>query len=227
VAIVGENGSGKTTLVKILCGLYTPSSGQVMVDGRELSDGILQCSALFQDFTRLQLSLRDNLSLGNSARASDDKMLAQTLHTVELGHLEAQLPLGLDTRLGSLFPGSFELSGGQWQRIALARVALKRANLIVLDEPTTAVDPRAEVEIIRSFLKISSKSTTVIVSHRLGIARLVDKILVLSKGKLVEVGSHSELVAAKGEYARMWEAQSQWYVVQESPLKTPESYAGV
>ncbi|MFZ5822987.1 MAG: ABC transporter ATP-binding protein [Bacillota bacterium] len=211
VAVVGDNGCGKTTLAKIMATLYRPTEGSVLADGVDVRSGRLQSAAMFQDFIRFQRSLRENVALGNQALLNADAHLLEALQTVGLRERLNSLPQGLDTRLGHTFPGGVELSGGEWQRVALARVYLARADLVVLDEPTAALDPRTEVQVIQAFLQFTARRTALIISHRLGVARLVDKVLMLKAGKLVEEGSHDELIALGGEYARMWEAQAQWY----------------
>jgi ATP-binding cassette subfamily B protein len=197
VALVGPNGAGKSTLAALLLGLYRPTAGRVRT--------VETASAVLQDFVRFTLPVRDNVGFGDLGRRNDDHALLAALQQAG-----SKLDTGLDDWLGADFGGP-DLSGGQWLRLGLARGMLPQAGVVVLDEPTAAIDPLAEVDIVRRLLAFGRGRTAVVVSHRLGIARAADRILVLDAGRVVEEGSHEELRAAGGLYARMWETQAAWY----------------
>lgn len=215
VALVGENGAGKSTLVRLLLGLYKPTEGTITWDGVDF-EGLdpvklrQSMSAAFQDFVRYETTLRDNVGFGLPDAAVDDAALRQALRLSGAEGLEAMLG-GLDARTGLTSEGGRELSGGQWQRLAIARAALRDAKLLVLDEPTAALDPQHETELYRSFRELARGRTVLFVSHRLGWARFADRIVVLRDGRIVEQGPHETLLAAGGEYAGMFRAQAAWY----------------
>jgi len=216
VALVGENGAGKTTLVKLLTGLYRPTEGRVLYAGRDLGDLDVRAvrdrqAAVFQDHVQYAFSLSDNIGYGRAERSSDRGAVAAAAAGGGADTVASALPQGYDTLLTREFSGGTDLSGGQWQRVAVSRGFMRDAPLVVLDEPTAALDPRAEAEVFRRFAALAGGRTAVLVSHRLGFARLCDRVLVLRDGRLVEQGTHDELVAAGEEYARMWEMQAQWY----------------
>ena len=203
VAIVGKNGSGKTTLAHLLLGLYTPDSGTL----RCLENNTRTKSAVFQNFVKFRLPIRDNVGFADVNRMHDDTHLQKTLNRV--GSPFADEP---NTWLGQEF-GGLDISGGEWLRIAAARGLFRDSPLIVLDEPTAAIDPIEEVEMIRQLLsKKEDSRTTLVISHRLGVARLCDRILVLDDGHLVENGTHADLLDKNGLYAQMWNTQAAWYV---------------
>lgn len=217
VAIVGENGAGKSTLIKLLCGLYQPQAGRVLVDGRSLADGHVdeireRIAVIFQDFIRYELPLRENVAFGCLHRHPSDAELQTVLSQAGGAQLAASLPLGWDTVLGRGYEGGADLSGGQWQQVALARalVAVRAggAGLLILDEPAAALDVRAEQALFDRFLQLASGLTSIIVSHRLSSVRYADRIVVLSDGKVTEDGSHAELIAAGGGYAQMFKLQA-------------------
>lgn len=203
VALVGPNGAGKSTLSALLLGLHRPSSGTVRLNGEEVAGS--GGSAVFQEFTRYALPVRENVGFSDLLRLTDDKALQAALR-----HAGSGLHQELDSWLGTEFGGR-DLSGGEWLRVAIARGLLPRSGLIVLDEPTAAIDPLAEVELVKRLLSLGEGRTAVVVSHRLGVARLADRILVMDEGRLVETGTHDRLLAANGLYARMWRAQASWY----------------
>jgi ABC-type multidrug transport system fused ATPase/permease subunit len=213
IALVGENGAGKTTLVKVMLGLYQPDSGRILLDGEDMADldprrVRRHLSGAFQHFTRYPLPARDNVTLGDHRY---DASVERALDLAGLSHLADRLPDGLDTTLSPDLGGS-DLSGGQWQRLAIARASIRDASLLALDEPTAALDPLAEVAIFRRFAELARDRTAVLVSHRLGMARLADRIVVLEHGRIIEEGTHDDLVAdPTSEYAAMWEAQARWY----------------
>jgi len=216
VALVGENGAGKTTLVKLLLGLYRPDRGRILFDGVPADEidprsRFAAMSAIFQDFLRYALTLRENLAASNLGALRDDARLQGAVSAAGLDDLLARLPQGLDTLLGPEV-GGVDLSGGEWQRVALARSLLREAQVLILDEPTAALDPLAELALFERFAELARGRTTLLISHRLGMARLANRILVLEGGRLVEEGSHSDLVRRGGRYAQLFAAQARWYV---------------
>ncbi|TMV49507.1 ABC transporter ATP-binding protein [Paenibacillus mesophilus] len=224
IALVGSNGSGKTTLVKLLLGLYEPSAGHVYYGGRDLAKMDLgqlrdRSAAVFQDFIRYAFTLKDNVALGRADRANDEQALRQAASLGGADEVAGTLPGGFETVLTRQFTGGTELSGGQWQRVAISRAFMRDAPLVVLDEPTAALDPKAETDVFERFAAMAGSRTAILVSHRLGMARLCDRVMVLREGRLLELGSHDELLAAGGEYARLWSLQSQWY--RESAVTAP------
>ena len=205
VALVGKNGAGKTTLANILLSLYAPDSGTLTFSQSGTTSEKPTTSAVFQDFVRFLLPVRDNVGFADLNRMQDDNHLRHTLD--RSGSTFAQ---ELDTWLGHEFGGR-DVSGGEWLRLAVARGLFRQSQFVVFDEPTAAIDPVAEVEMIRELLTRDESRTTLVISHRLGVARLCDRILVLDEGQLVEDGTHEELLAMDGLYAEMWDAQASWY----------------
>ena len=216
VALVGANGSGKTTLVKVLLGLFHPTEGKVLygdIDLNRVDRNVLwdQSAAVFQDYTRFAFSLGENIGLGRTERMGDQAAVEHAAHQGGAAPIAEQLPERYHTLLTKEFAGGTELSSGEWQRVAISRGFMRNAALIVLDEPTASLDPQAETDVFRRFLAMSGERTTIVVSHRLGSARLCDRILVLKEGRLLENGTHGELLSQGGEYARLWALQAQWY----------------
>lgn len=215
-ALVGLNGAGKTTLVKLVSGLYLPDSGSIAVDDQVLTPATAQAwrrevAVLFQDFQRYELTLRENLLMASTSSTETDDALYEALELVGLGALAESLPAGLDTTISQLRGAGRGLSGGQWQRLALARalVAVKHgARLLVLDEPTAQLDARGEADFYDRFFSITADATSLIVSHRFSSIRRAQSIAVLSDGGIREQGSHDELLGSHGAYARMYEAQA-------------------
>ena len=216
VALVGENGAGKTTLTKILLGLYQPTGGVVTVDGIDLKeiDPVSwrdRAGAVFQDYMTYAFTARENIGMGRigeleNIEAIGDAAARSGAHTV----IEA-LPQGYETLLGREFEGGRDLSRGEWQTLAIARLYLRDAELLVLDEPTSALDALAEVEVYRQFLELSSNKSVLLISHRLGSARLADRVVFLKNGEIVEQGTHDELVQAGGAYSELFAMQAEWY----------------
>lgn len=213
IVIVGENGSGKTTLSKLITGAYSPESGAVKMDGRNIGNMkhdsyIRNISMVCQNFMRYSMTLRENVGISDTAKIDSDEKITSALKMAE-AYDTAELIGGIDAQLGREFGGS-ELSGGQWQRIAVARGIFRDSPVIILDEPTAALDPLMEYEILNRFIKIAETRTAVIISHRIGICTAADRVIVMKDGEIVESGTHEELVKAGGEYSRMWQAQAKW-----------------
>lgn len=214
-AIVGMNGAGKTTLTKLLTGLYTNYTGEILIDGRELrtfseAERKALFGVVYQDFARYYDTVADNIAFGN-VLARDDNEIRLAADSIGLQDVINALPQGYDTYLGKIHADSADLSGGEWQRLAIARALYNPAPLRILDEPTAALDPVAESEVYALFGQISRGKSTLFITHRLGAARLADEIVVLDQGRVAEQGSHEELVAYGGIYAEMYEAQRSWY----------------
>ena len=213
IAIIGDNAAGKSTLIKLLLGLYQAPDNTIFYDGVEQKQldvaGLWKsCGAIFQDFMKYKVTIQDNICLGNERK--DDQEL---YHLLE--HLNIQdfyrLKNGLSTKLGDIHEDSVDLSGGQWQRIALARLLYRNLDLMVLDEPTSALDPNSEVKVFDDILELAKDKTLFIISHRIGIGKKVDRIYYMRQGSIIEQGTHQQLMDAKGEYYRTWERQSEWY----------------
>ncbi len=216
IALVGENGAGKTTLVKLLMGLYRPTSGRILVDGMDLrelapADWHRRFGTVFQHYLRLQATVRENVAPGAIAGSSDDLMLAAAIERSGADEVAARLPGGLETPLGREFHEGSELSVGQWQKLAIARAYLRDGEILVLDEPASALDAKAEAEVYRHFARMAEARTVILISHRLGSCRLAGRILVLCEGRLAEQGSHEQLVSSGGTYAELYRMQAAWY----------------
>jgi ATP-binding cassette, subfamily B, bacterial len=212
LAIVGENGAGKSTLIKLLCGLYEPDLGLIELAGTGPPGARDRIGVIFQNFVRYELPLRANVGFGDLAGRGDEAALARALADAGAGELPRDLPDGWDTVLASGYPGGRDLSGGQWQKIALARALAAvhgGAGLLILDEPTASLDVRAEAELFDRFLEVTAGITTILVSHRLASVRRADRIVVLAGGRVAEDGSHQELMAAGGRYAAMFALQAE------------------
>ena len=206
VAIVGVNGAGKSTLVNVLAGLYEPAQGSVQVGGVRGVCARPRTAAVFQDYAAFHLTLRENVGFGDLSRMHDDRAVREAIQRAGLSDRIGDL----DAYLGRDF-GDDDISGGQWQRVALARAFFRDAGLLVLDEPTAALDPLAELALFERFAELAAGRTAIMVSHRLGAARLADRVLVMQGGRIVEEGHHDQLVARAGLYAKLFEAQAQWY----------------
>lgn len=212
IALVGENGAGKSTLVRILSGVLIPDAGEVLVDGKNLfsvcqEDRFRYVSAVFQQFIKYQMSLRENVEI--SAQDSDYEKMKHCVQKSEI-FLDECFPQGYDTMLSREFDG-IDLSGGQWQRVALARGLYRDSRIILLDEPTSAIDPVEEGVLYRKFQKMIQNKMGILVTHRLGSARIADRIVVLKDGKVVEQGTHEALLGRRGHYEKMYQEQAKWY----------------
>ena len=215
IAFVGKNGAGKTTLVKLLMGILPPSTGQIRVGKTDLANAARQplyqkASAVFQKFQKYKMSLQDNVAISDLESELQPQLLAKALDEADVT-LDENFSEGINTMLSREFDG-IDLSGGQWQRVSLARGLYKSSDFIVLDEPTSAIDPIEETKLYQKFAKISQGKIAVIVTHRLGSAKIADRIVVLEDGKIDAVGSHEQLLDAGGLYAQMYQDQARWYV---------------
>ncbi|SKB76202.1 ABC transporter ATP-binding protein [Daejeonella lutea] len=216
LALVGENGAGKSTLVKLLARLYDPTEGRILLDGIDLKQYDLfdlrkNMGIIFQDFLKYQMTFAQNIATGNIVE-KDNRSLIEIAAQKSLADLLAKrLPDHYDQMLGKRFADGVELSGGEWQKVALARAYMKDTQLMILDEPTAALDARAEYEVFERFAELTKGKSAVLISHRFSTVRMADRILVLDKGELVEIGSHEELLDRKGRYAELFNLQAMGY----------------
>ena len=222
VALVGENGSGKTTLVKLLCRLYDPTSGCISIDNVNLkafdkSSLQSRLSVIFQDFVRYFLSARENIWFGNIHCPQDSNEIFHSARKASIHRLIADLPEGYDTILGKWFETGEELSIGQWQKIALARAFFRDAQLIILDEPASALDVKTEHDIFHQFYRLIQGKSAILISHRLSTVRMADRILLLKDGRIFEQGSHDELMKKDGAYAELFKIQAEQYGGDQMP----------
>ena len=217
LALVGENGSGKTTLIKLLTRLYQPSSGRILLDGLDLqqwdSAKLRQrIGVIFQDFARYQLRVGENIGVGDVAAFDDTARWKTAAERGMAAPFIEQLPEGFNTQLGKWFAGGRELSGGQWQKVALARAFMRQdADILVLDEPTAAMDAAAEASIFEHFRSLTRERIAILISHRFSTVRMADQILVIERGRILERGDHATLMAANGQYARLFSLQAAGY----------------
>lgn len=216
LALVGENGTGKSTFVKLLLRFYDPTRGSVHIGGVDLRDippEVLRerIGVLFQDFATYELTVRENVAMGRPGAVVDDERVQKALRDARADALVAKLPAGLDSRTGRLFEGGHDLSGGEWQRLAIARIMYRDADVWILDEPTSSLDPEAEAAVFAE-LKANLKGRIgIVISHRFSTVRIADRIAVIDDGRVQELGTHEELLAAKGRYARLFELQAAGY----------------
>lgn len=216
LALVGENGAGKTTLVKLLSRLYDPTEGRILLDGIDLKEYDLyelrrNIGIIFQDFLKYQMSLAQNIAVGNIDELENRDLIERAAEKSLASSLVNRLPLRYDQALGRRFNNGVELSGGEWQKVALARAYMKEAQVLILDEPTSALDARAEYEVFNRFAELTKGKSAVLISHRFSTVRMADRILVLEKGQLLEIGSHEELLALNGRYAELFLLQAKGY----------------
>ena len=216
VALVGENGAGKTTLVKLLTRLYDPDEGRILLDGRDLRDYGLDelrgsMGVIFQDFVRYNLPAGDNIAVGRIEARGDRERIARAASRSQADEVIARLSSGYDQMIGKRFKNGVELSGGEWQKIAIARAYMREAEVLILDEPTAALDARAEFEVFQRFKELSRGKTAVLISHRFSSVRMADRILVLADGRVESQGTHEELMAQQGRYAELFELQAAGY----------------
>lgn len=216
LALVGENGAGKTTLVKLLARLYDPTEGRILLDGYDLKEYDLlalrkQVGVIFQDYLRYQMTVAQNIAVGNIVQQQNRELIVDAAKQSMADILVQRLPDKYDQALGKRFNQGVELSGGEWQKIALARAYMKDAQLFILDEPTAALDARAEYEVFQRFADLTKGKTAVLISHRFSTVRMANRILVLDKGMLLEEGTHEELLAKNGRYAELFNLQAKGY----------------
>lgn len=216
LALVGENGAGKTTLVKLLARLYDPDEGRILLDGRDLRDYNLDAlrantGVIFQDFVRYHLTAGENIGVGRIEAMGDASRIQDAARRSMADDLIATLPDGYDQLIGRRFKTGVDLSGGQWQKIAIARAYMREAQVMILDEPTAALDARSEFEVFRRFKELSEDRTAVLISHRFSSVRMADRILVLEQGRIEASGTHAELMTQGGRYAELFELQAAGY----------------
>lgn len=216
LALVGENGAGKTTLVKLLARLYDPTEGRILLDGvdlreYDLADLRLNIGIIFQDYLRYQMTFAQNIAAGNISQKDNRELIEASARLCLADKLAAKMPGAYDQMLGKRFAQGMELSGGEWQKVALARAYMRDAQLLILDEPTSALDARAEYDVFQRFADLTKGKSAVLISHRFSTVRMADRILVLDKGELIEIGSHEELLLKGGRYAELFHLQAMGY----------------
>ncbi len=216
VALIGENGQGKTTIVKLITRLYDPTEGQILIDGIDLRDYDLEdlcheIGVIFQDYMRYEMTARDNIAVGRIEERENLSRIAAAAEMSLANETIERLPEGMEQQLGRRFEGGVDLSGGEWQRMALARAYLRDAQLLILDEPTSALDPRSELEVFQRFSELTQGKMALLISHRFSTVKMADRIVVLSHGVLTEEGTHEELIRRGGLYAEMFEMQAASY----------------
>ena len=216
IALVGENGAGKSTLIKLLLRFYDPSDGAIRVGGADLREldpesWRSRIGVLFQDFASYEFSVRENVQMGRPGQIADDGKVLSALEDARSDWLLKKMPKGLDAKVGRLFEGGHDLSGGEWQRLALARIMYRDADIWILDEPTASLDPEAEAAIFAELKEILRGRIGIVISHRFSTVRIADRIAVIEDGKVSELGTHEELLKARGRYAHLFELQAAGY----------------
>jgi len=222
VSIVGANGEGKTTMVKLLLGLFAPDAGEITIGGRPLGEYSQAArnrmfGPVFQDFIKYSVTLGENVGIGDADKLHDKNAVMAAMRKAKADEFANELPGGAETLLGRDFEGGVDLSGGQWQRVAIARAFMGDKPVLILDEPTSQLDPMAESQIYSEFAEISEGKTAVFITHRLGSTMITDRIFVISEGRVAQSGSHGQLIEQGGLYADMWNSQKQWYEKRDSP----------
>lgn len=217
IALVGENGAGKSTLVKLLMRFYDPTEGRISIDGIDIRDLDLTSlrslfSAVFQDFGKYHLSLRENIELGNKGSRLSNSEIEFLIKEYGMSQLVQHLPDGVDSLIGTEFGGT-ALSGGEWQKVAMARAFAHKAQILVLDEPTASLDPKSEADVFFAFAKASQGAITLFITHRLGSVSMANRIVMMQKGEIIELGTHHELIDKKGDYAEFYQIQAQQYMI--------------
>jgi ATP-binding cassette subfamily B protein len=216
IALVGANGAGKTTLIKLLTRLYDPVEGQILLDGVDLREYDLEdlrdcIGVIFQDFVRYQVTARENIGFGQIKDLDNEARIIAAAERGGADEVMAKLPGGYDTLLGRWFEKGAELSGGQWQKIALGRAFMRDSEVLVLDEPTSALDAEREYEIFQRFRELTAGRIAFLISHRFSTVRMADRIAVIEGGHIAELGTHAELIALGGTYARLFNLQAEGY----------------
>jgi ATP-binding cassette subfamily B protein len=216
LALVGENGAGKTTLVKLLARLYDPTEGRILLDGIDLREyDLLQLrrniGVIFQDYLHYQMSVAQNIAVGNIDEQHNRDLIEAAAEKSLASTVVQKLPNKYEQALGKRFNDGVELSGGEWQKVALARAYMREAQLLILDEPTSALDARAEYQVFQRFAELTQGKIAVLISHRFSTVRMADRILVLDQGNMLEIGTHEELLASGGRYAELFELQAMGY----------------
>jgi ATP-binding cassette, subfamily B, bacterial len=216
VALIGENGEGKTTIVKLLTRLYDPAEGQVLLDGvdlreYDLEDLYREIGVIFQDFMRYEMTARENIAVGRIEQIENLELLQESARKSMADEVVGKLASGFDQMLGRRFDGGVDLSGGEWQKVALARAYLRDAQVLILDEPTSALDARSEYEVFQRFAELTTGKMALFISHRFSTVRMADRIVVLEKGRIAEEGDHDALTQLGGRYAEMFELQAASY----------------
>ena len=214
IAVVGENGAGKTTLIKLLLGLYEPSSGQILLNGIDISNYSKEARAVifgvtFQDYSKYSMSIRENIMMSDEALDENDSEL---LKYFKIDDIASKYNTGFETILGKDFGNSNEISGGEWQRIAISRAMVKKKSIYIFDEPTAALDPLMEIEVFNKIINKINDKISFFITHRLGFTDKVDKILMIKNNCLCEIGTFAELVNMKGEFYRLYESQKKLYL---------------
>lgn len=216
-AFVGANGAGKSTIIKLLTGLYDNYNGEIFINDRELRTYLNEevkgmFSVVYQDFVRHEFTVRENISIGDMTIKADEDLIQKTIDSTELKKTIEELPKGLDTNIGKIHGDGVDFSGGQWQRLALARAIFSKAPVRILDEPTAALDPISESRIYELFGGISHSALTIFISRRMASTKIADEIIVLNNGSVEEKGDFQSLMEKKGLYYEMFEEQRGWYV---------------
>ncbi|MCX7042562.1 MAG: ABC transporter ATP-binding protein, partial [Gammaproteobacteria bacterium] len=216
LALVGENGAGKTTLVKLLARLYDPDEGRILLDGVDLREYDLEVlrsniGVIFQDFVRYHLTAAENIAVGRIEARDDRARIVAAARRSLADEVIDKLPKGYDQVIGKRFKSGVDLSGGEWQKVAIARAYMRDAQLLILDEPTAALDARAEFEVFQRFKELSDDKTAVLISHRFSSVRMADRILVMNEGQVEAMGTHEELLSQHGRYAELFELQAAGY----------------